>query len=323
MRRRAIIVGLTGAAALTARSVACAQQPPQRIPRVVILSRASTEARPVFAAFRDGLRALGWIEGRNIVLEFHLAHGDAARLTALAQAIARDGADVVLADGGVAATIHAATRTIPIVAIGGMDVTPSILAASLARPGGNVTGIATFTNETALKQLEVLHELAPSARRIGAIASTLGQLRPALEEAASSLGLTLRFIDIANSGDVARELAPAALGDVDGLLVAASPVVAALSALVVARIDASRKPAVYAEREFIDAGGLISYGIDHSDLFRRLAGYVDRILKGANPAEMPIERPVRIQLIVNLQTARALGLTIPPVLLARADEVIE
>ncbi len=300
-----------------------AQQPPRRIPRVAILSPGSSEARPVFAAFRDGLRALGWIEGRNIVLEFHFAHGDAARLTALAQAIARDGpAAVVLADGGAAAAaMQAATRTIPIVAIGAIDVSPGVLIASLARPGGNVTGITTFTSEVLLEQLEILHQLAPSARRIGVVGT--GQARRDLEEAASSLGLTLRFIGIANSGDVARELAPEAIGDVDGLLVAASPVLAALSALVVGRINANGKPAVYQERDFIDAGGLASYGVDFSAVFRQLAGYVDRILKGANPAEMPNERPVRIELIVNLKTARALGLTIPPVLLARADEVIE
>jgi putative ABC transport system substrate-binding protein len=324
MRRRALVAALAVAGARRA----AAQPAPARLPRVAILTSGSTETRPLFTAFRDSLQALGWIEGRNVAVGFHLAGGSPERLTALAQAIARDGAEVVLADGGnAAAAIFAATRTIPIVAVGGIDPSLQSFAASLARPGGNLTGITTFAVEMAGKQIEVLHELAPAARRIGAIRPADLQrdsnVEAAAAAAATSLGLTLRYIHVATPTDVARELASAKLAEFDAMMVVSSPVVAAMSAIVVERINASRKPAVYLERDYIDAGGLVVYGIDYFAVFRRLAVYVDRVLRGANPAEMPIERPDRIELIVNLKVARALGIAIPPTLLGRADEVIE
>jgi putative ABC transport system substrate-binding protein len=291
---------------------------------VAILSQGSNEARPVFTAFRAELRERGYIEGGTIAIEFHLAHGSTERLAPLAQAIARDRPEVVLADGGEAASaMHTATREIPIVAIGGIDPRQRVLVESLARPGGNVTGITTFTNELPVKQLELLIEIAPMARRIGAVGTQGAQQRHVIEESAASRGLGLRFIYGTTVADVARELAPAALADVAGLVLAQNPVLSAISALVVAQINAARKPAVYAEREYIDVGGLATYGIDFVTAFRRLADYVDRILRGANPAGMPIERPERVELAVNLRTARTLGIAIPPSVLARADEVIE
>ncbi len=324
MKRRAVIVGLTGAAASSARPIARAQQPPRRMARVAVLSPGASEARSVFTAFRTRLRELGYQEGRDVVLEFHFANGG-ERLTALAQTIARDGADLVLADGRFAAqAMQTVSRTIPIVTIAG-DPVELGFAASLARPGGNVTGISTMSTELAAKQLEFLREILPAARRIGVVypSSWTPRVRAALEESAAALGVALRNIVIATPQDAARELAASALGDVDGLVVPPNARIAQLSAAMVRLIDIAGKPAIYSERDFVDSGGLALYGVDIDDAFRRAASLVDRVLKGADPATTPFEQPTRITLIVNLKAAKALGLTLPPTVIARADEVIE
>jgi putative ABC transport system substrate-binding protein len=321
MRRRTLLVGIA-LVATAGTDNAAAQR--RGVPRVAILSSGSNEARAVFEAFRAELRARGYIEGRTIAIELHLGDGSVERLAGRARAIVRDPPAVVLADDGPSVdAIYAATREIPIVAVGSIDPTLGAFAVSLARPGGNVTGITTFPAELAVKQLEILHEIVPSARRIGVLGAQRAQTRRALEEAAASYGLALRSIDVAAASDAERELAPGALVNVDGLVVARSPVSSAMSGLVVAQINAAGKPAIYGEREFVAVGGLATYGVDYVAVFRRLADYVDRILRGANPAEMPIERPERLELAVNLRTARALGITIPQALLARADQVIE
>jgi ABC-type uncharacterized transport system substrate-binding protein len=247
---------------------------------VAILSQGSNEARPVFTAFRAELRERGYIEGGTIAIEFHLAHGSTERLAPLAQAIARDRPEVVLADGGEAASaMHTATREIPIVAIGGIDPRQRVLVESLARPGGNVTGITTFTNELPVKQLELLIEIAPMARRIGAVGTQGAQQRHVIEEAAASRGLGLRFIYGTTVADVARELAPAALADVAGLVLAQNPVLSAMSALVVAQNQC--RP---------EAGGLRRARIHRCrwpcDLWHRLRHGVPppRRLRGSHPA---------------------------------------
>jgi putative ABC transport system substrate-binding protein len=322
MRRRTLIAGIALAAAAGADDASA--QRARGVPRVAILSSGSNEACLVFGAFRAELRSRGHAEGRTIAIEFYLGDGSVERLAALAQAIVRAPPAVVLADDGPSVdAIYAATREIPIVAVGSIDPTLGAFAVSLTRPGGNVTGVTTFPAELAVKQLEILHEIVPSARRIGVLGARRAQTRRALEEAAASYGLALRSIDVATASDAERELARGALVDVDALVVARSPVSSAMSEFVVALVNASGKPAVYGEREFVVVGGLATYGVDYVAVFRRLADYVDRILRGANSAEMPIERPERLELAVNLRTARALGITIPQALLARADEVIE
>ena len=278
----------------------------------------------MFTAFRTQLRALGYEEGRDVVLEFHLASGS-ERLAALAQAIAaRNGTDLVLADGRVAAqAMVSASRTIPIVAVTGDPVALG-LAVSLAHPGGNVTGIATLSTELGAKQLELLREIVPSARRIGVVNVSFSAAGyRALEDRAASLGAALRRLTFQTQIDAERVLAPAALGNVDGLVVPPSALLAGMSAAVVRLINAAGKPAVYAERDFIAAGGLVMYGHDIDDAFRRAASVVDRVLKGASPADTPFEQPTHVELVVNLKTAKALGLTIPQSLLLRADEVIQ
>ena len=292
--------------------------------RIAVLSPGTSETRSVFTAFRTQLRALGYEEGRDVVLEFHLASGS-ERVAALAQAIAaRNGTDLVLADGRVAAqAMVSASRTIPIVAVTGDPVALG-LAVSLAHPGGNVTGIATLSTELGAKQLELLREIVPSARRIGVVNVSFSAAGyRALEDRAASLGVVLRRLTFQTQIEAERVLAPAALGNVDGLVVPPSALLAGLSATVVRLINAAGKPAIYAERDFIAAGGLAMYGHDIDDAFRRSASIVDRVLKGARPADIPFEQPTRVALVVNLKTAKALGLTIPQSLLLRADEVIQ
>jgi ABC-type uncharacterized transport system substrate-binding protein len=301
-----------------------AQGSPRRIMRIAVLSPGTSETRSVFIAFRTQLRALGYEEGRDVVLEFHLANGS-ERLPALAQAIAaRNSTDLVLADGRVAAqAMMSASRTIPIVAVTGDPVALG-LAVSLAHPGGNVTGIATLSTELAAKQLELLHEIVPSARRIGVVdVSMEAPTYRALEDRATSLGATLLLLTFQTQNEAERVLAPAALGTIDGLLVPPSALLARFSATVVRLINVAGKPAIYAERDFIAAGGLAMYGHDIDDAFRRSASLVDRVLKGANPADMPFEQPTRIALVVNIKSAKALGITIPQSVLTRADEVIQ
>ena len=301
-----------------------AQGSPRRIMRIAVLSPGTSETRSVFTAFRTQLRALGYEEGRDVVLEFHFANGS-ERLAALAQAIAaRKGTDLVLADGRFAAqAMVSASRTIPIVAVTG-DPVAFGFAVSLAHPGGNVTGIATLSTELGAKQLELLREIVPSARRIGVVGVSISAAAyRVLEDRAASSGATLRRLTFQTQVDAERVLAPAALGNVDGLVVPPSAPLAGMSATVVRLINAAGKPAVYAERDYIAAGGLVMYGHDIDDAFRRGASVVDRVLRGASPADTPFEQPTRVALVVNLKTAKALGLTIPQSILLRADELIQ
>jgi putative ABC transport system substrate-binding protein len=292
--------------------------------RIAVLSPGTSETRSVFTAFRTQLRALGYEEGRDVLLEFHLASGS-ERLAALAQAIAaRNGTDLVLADGRFATqAMVSASRTIPIIAVTG-DPVAFGFAVSLAHPGGNVTGIATLSTELAAKQLELLREIVPLARRIGVVNVSFSAAGyRALEDRAASLGAALRRLTFQTQVDAERVLTPAALGNVDGLVVPPSALLAGMSATVVRLINAAGKPAVYAERDFIAAGGLVMYGHDIDDAFRRSASIVDRVLKGSSPADTPFEQPTRVALVVNLKTAKALGLTIPQAVLLRADELIQ
>jgi len=322
LQRRSAIAAILGAA-FAARGAA-AQQTPARIRRVAILSPGTTETRPIFVAFRTRLRELGYVEGRDVVLVFHLAHGR-ERVPAAAQDILGQGADVVVADGGVAAiAMHAAGCSIPIVAIFGFDPVALGFAKSIARPGGCMTGVATISELLDPKPLEFLREIVPAARRIGVVSAFITEpIRRVLEERATILGFALRYILVKTPEDAARELAPAALADVDGLLVPANAIIGGLSAVVAPLINAARKPAIYGDRDYVSAGGLAVYGYDIIDAYRQLAVSVDRILKGANPGDLPFELPTRIELVVNLKTAQAIGLSLPQSIVARANEVIE
>ena len=323
MRRRVVIAGLLSA--VFAPSIASGQAP-QRPARLAFLTSGANESRPEFQVFRARLRELGWVEGSNLMLTFHLARGSGTeRLAPLAREIAESGADVVLADGRVATlAMAAASQTIPIVSIMGLDPTTLGLAASLARPGGNVTGITIYSESLNPKRLEFLRELAPSARRIGVVfASSDDAAQRTVLEAGATLGFDMRRLFIDSLAKVAHVLAPSVLSEIDAVLVSSDALLDASPQPVVAQINAARKPAIYPSRAYADVGGLASYGVDLAGAFQRLAGYVDRVLRGQNPAEMPIERYERLELVINLRIARDLALSLPDAFFARADEVIE
>ena len=325
MRRRVVIAGL--ASLLVAPKLSSAQQASGKIPRVGILAPAESDKTTFFDAFRSGLSELGYVEGRSIILEFRLAHFDWPLLPKLGQELVNLPVDVIVTSSGPAARIAMeATREIPIVTIG---VDPALfgLVGSLARPRANGTGFTLMTPELTAKRLEVLRTALP---HISALAVLLNPANPAskaylqmTEEAARSLGLPIITRVEAESVEALLALRPPAFIDANAVVVMQDGMFWNHRRDVLALVNSARLPAIYAEREFADDGGLIAYGANISDNFRRAASYVDRILKGAKPGDLPIQEPVRFDFVVNLKTARELGLTIPPAILARADEVIE
>jgi len=307
-------------AALIARPV-YAQRPRRRI---VILSSGANPDRPIFAAFRAELTALGHADGDAVTIDLQLASGSGDRLASLARAIVADPPAVVVADGGnAAAVMRAATADIPIVAIGGIDSTLRGLADTLARPAGNVTGITTYSVEVSVKQLELMTEMVPGARRVGVLGLQLPQQRSALDDVAVARHLSLAHLEARSLDEIRRSMSADVLAPLQGLVVLQNPALASIGAEIVAWANGRRCPAVFAEREYLAVGGLATYGVDFVAAYRRLAVYVDRVLRGARPADLPIERPERLELGINLRTARAIGLAIPPALLIRADTVVE
>jgi putative ABC transport system substrate-binding protein len=328
MKRRSVIVaGLAGLISVPVRSFA--QKPSAKIPRVGILTPADSDRTPIFDAFRAGLRDLGYVEGRNIILEFSLARGDSALLPRLAAALVGMPVDVIVTDGGPAvASARDATRNIPIVmGATGVDPVLSGLVPSLSRPGGNITGFTLMIQELNAKRLELLLTAFPD---IAAVAVLIDPSNPAwtryfqaIEEAARALGLPIAAHVEAGSADALLALRPAVFSGASAVLVGPEAMFWNHRREIIALVNVSRLPAIYPEREYADDGGLMAYGANVPDNFRRAAGYVDRILKGANPAELPIQQPTRFDFVVNLKTAKELDLTIPPTILGRADEVIE
>lgn len=325
IRTGILIVVLTMLAALPPVADA---QPAGKAPRVAYLS-ASSAVTPAVKAFRQGLRDLGYVEGRDIQIEYRWADGRFERLPALAAELVHLGVNIIVAANTPAAlAAKIATSTIPIILVTSGDPVGSGLVASLARPGGNVTGLSlTPTPAISGKHLELLKEAFPSITHVAVLANpanppTAGLLKE-IELAARSLGLRLRVVQVREPKEFGDAFATMKNERVPALLVIADPLVADNRDRIVAFAATNRLPAIYPYRTFVDAGGLMSYGADLSDLNRRAAAYVDRILKGANPAELPIEQPAKFELVVNLKTAKALGLTIPPSLLLRADHVIQ
>ena len=323
MKRR-VFVGGAGLVGIAANSVLA--QTPQRVARVAFLTTAASDARPAFLVFRDRLRELGWIEGRSLVLKFYLGGSPGKeRLEPMAREIAASGADVVLADGAVPSQVMAgASSIIPIVSITGLDPTTIGLAKSLARPGGNITGVTLFTDLLNPKRLELLREMVPSAGRVGfTYSSGREELIQSVLKAGRALGLDMRPFAIDSSSAIPHVLSAAALADIDAFMVGPEPFLDAAPERIVEPLTAAGKPAIYPDKPYVAIGGLASYGVNIADMFRRLAGYVDRVLRGENPSAMPFEQPERFEFTLNMQTVRRFGLTLPPVVLARADEVIE
>jgi len=278
--------------------------------------------------FDEEMRRLGWIEGRNLAVERRVTGEDPERRKTAAAELIAGNPDVIVAAGMIdARPVHALTRTTPIVVIGGTDLVEEGLADSLARPGGNVTGIVVLRGELDGKRLELLRELVPAATRLSYLAYARlprsAARTTAIEALARPLGLQVTARPVSEAGELEGAFAASAADHDQAILVQGSSLIFENQLRLVALAARYHLPAIYQLREFVDSGGLLSYGEVTQENFERAASLVDKILKGAKPADLPVEQPTRFELVVNLKTAKALGLTIPPAILARADEVIE
>jgi putative tryptophan/tyrosine transport system substrate-binding protein len=313
---------------LFAVCVSVRAQQPQKIHRIGVLgatSPATIAAR--LDAFRQGLRELGYIEGKNIVVEYRYADGKLNRVPALAAEMVRLNVEVILT-GGSAATRPAkeATTTIPIVMAQDTDPVGNGFVTSLARPGGNITGLSIVAPEIGGKQLELLKESVPKLLRVVVPSNpdeaSYAQLRKETELAAKALKIETQFLDARGPQDIDTAFREATKRRADAILVPTMPIVAVQRAQIADLAVKNRLPAMYGQPEYVELGGLMFYGASINDLFRRAATYVDKILKGAKPADLPVEQPTKFELVINLKAAKQIGLTIPPNVLARADRVI-
>jgi putative ABC transport system substrate-binding protein len=328
MRRREFITLLGGAAATWPLS-GRAQEPDRvrRIGALISLAENDPEAQAWISSFTRRLQELGWTAGRNVRIDFRWGVAEQARVVA-AEAVAA-APDVILADGTQAmAALRKESGTVPIIFVQIPDPIGIGIVPSLARPGGNVTGFTHYEYSTAGKWLEVLKEIAPNIERVLVLrrdaASGPGQLAyAAIEAVARSLGVQATMAIVLGAADIERALDAVARVPNVGLIPLPNHVTSVHRDLIIALAARSRMPAAYPFRRFVTAGGLLSYGIDSAYQFRQAADYIDRVLKGAKPADLPVVQPTKFELIINLKTAKTLGLEVPPTLLARADEVIE
>jgi len=326
--RRAFVAG---AAALLAAPFAAGAQQAAKVARIGLLSLNVSASPHVFEPFLQGLRDFGYVEGRNLAIEYRDAEGRPERLSALAAELVALKVDVIFAPG----TPHAlaakqATTTVPIVFTGVTDPVTDGLVTSLARPGGNVTGLSFLALELVGKRVELLKQAVPGVTRVAILRQPGGQgertetdILKAAEVAARALGVRLQFVEARGPSDFGRafsDMIRARAGALTGL---GGSMFFNERRRLVDLAAKNRLPAVYPLREYVDAGGLMSYGPNIADSFRRAATYVEKILRGAKPADLPVEQPTKFELVINLKTAKALGLTIPQSLLARADEVIQ
>jgi ABC-type uncharacterized transport system substrate-binding protein len=329
---RPTILGITMAvcALLCGAPLAAGAQQVAKLYRVGVLDSvgmASNEAN--LSAFRQGLRELGYVEGQNVVIEYRSADGRAERFPDLATELIRLKVDVIVTRGTSAALgARHVTETIPIVMASSGDPVFAGLVASLARPGGNVTGLHTIVpSELAGKRLQILKEMMPGVSRVGVLWDSgdmyAGLMMRDIERVAQAIGVQLHSVDARRPADFERAFEAAIMDRVDALITVEGILTVTDLTRIVDFAAMSRLPAIYGLREFVDAGGLMAYGTDLRDLFRRSATYVHRILKGTRPAELPVEPPTKFELAINLKTARALGLTIPPSLLQRADYLMQ
>ena len=328
MRRREFVALLGGAAAWP---LAAGAEQGERIRRIGVLMPSAAddpEFQARITAFLQGLAQLGWLDGRNVRIDSRWGVADADRIRKYAAELVALAPDVILANSSAAvAPLLQATRTVPIVFTTVADPVGAGYVDSLARPGGNATGFIVFEYSIAAKWLELLKEIAPGVTRVAvvresAIAAGPGQFG-VIQAAAPSLGVELRPIDVRDAGEIERAIAAFAQGSNGGLIVTGSPGAIFHRELIIALAARHRLPATYSARFWATDGGLISYGPDSIDPLRRAASYVDRILKGEKPADLPVQAPTKYELVINLKTAKSLGLEIPTPVLARADEVIE
>jgi putative tryptophan/tyrosine transport system substrate-binding protein len=326
MNRR--ITGVVLGAMLLAESLSAEAQQPTKIARIGYLTLGFPSTSPARTeAFRQGLRELGYVEGKNIVIEYRYAEGKADQLAGLAAELVRLKVDIIVT-GGPTATRPAkeATVTIPIVMAQDGDPVGNGFVASLAHPGSNITGLATLTPEISGKRLELLKETVPRLSRL-AVLGTSTEPGNALslretELAAGAFGVRIQYLEVRDSKDIGAAFQAASKGRAEAVLVLPSTVLNSRRTQIVDLAVKSRLPAIYYAPEFVEDGGLMSYGVSIPDLFRRAATYVDKILKGRKPADLPVEQPMKFELVINLKTAKQIGLTVPPLVLALADKVI-
>jgi putative ABC transport system substrate-binding protein len=328
MQRREFITLLGGAAAWP---IAARAQQTERVRRVgVLMSLAADDPESLarLTAFLQRLQELDWTDGRNIRIDYRWAAGDAERSRRYSAELVALAPDVILAAGSVGLeALQQATRTVPIVFVHVADPVGGGFVNSLARPGGNATGFSQFEYGVIGKLLELLKEIAPGVTRVAVIrdptiSAGAGQFG-AIQTAAPSFGVEVSPVNMRDAGEIERAIAGFALAANGGLILTAGPLASIHRELIVTLAARHKLPAIYFERYFVMGGGLISYGPHLVDQYQRAAGYVDRILKGEKPADLPVQAPTKYELIINLKTAKTLGINVPPSLLARADEVIE
>jgi ABC-type uncharacterized transport system substrate-binding protein len=304
-------------------------QQPTKIPRIGYLSPNSLSFNPArIEAFRQGLRELGYVEGKNIVIEYRNTEGKLDRLPSLAAELVRLKVDIIVTTSPAPTrAAKEATSTIPIVFAQDGDPVASGFVASLARPGGNITGLSTLAPELSGKRLELLKEVVPKLSRVAVFGtSTTPSTAPTIKEtelAAGAFKVQLQYLDVLEPKDIETAFRTATKGRADAVLVLAGPVVLFQRTQIAELALKSRLPAIYPQTEFTEAGGLMYYGANTPDMYRRAATYVDKILKGARPGDLPVEQPTKFELVINLKTAKQIGVTIPPNVLARADKVIK
>ena len=328
LRREVLALGLFVGIGLSPTADA---QRAKKLYRVGVLSPFSPSfgAGPSFEAFSKAIRELGYTEGRDVAFEYRWADGHLDRLPDLAVELARQRVDVIFAAWGTLTALAAkrATSSIPVVFAGVGDAVGVGLVPSLAHPGGNLTGSTFITEETIGKQLQLLQEIVPTVSRVGVVINSAnpvyGPILKASEAPARALNLQLSVVGVERRDDFEIAFRKAAQARVDGFVVLRDPLLITNRTQILTFVASSRLPAVFGMREFVDGGGLVSYGPDLAEMYRRAAYLVDKILKGSSPAALPIEQPTRFELVINLKTVRALGLTIPQSVLARADEVIQ
>ncbi len=318
------------AAMLLTVAVAVEAQQPTKIPRIGYLGFGDPSANLARTeAFRQGLRELGYVEGKNIFIEWRSAEGNADRLPSLAAELVRLKVDIIVTNGPYSTrAAKAATVTSPIVMAAVGDPVGDGIVAGLARPGGNITGLSSVAPELSGKRLELLKEIVPKLSRVAVLGSstspnTAGSFRE-LELAAGALKVKLQYLDVLSPKDIETTFRAASKGRAEAALYLVAGGVAAGRQTQIAELAVkSRLPVIYANQRTVEAGGLMSYGVINLDLDRRAATYVDKILKGAKPADLPVEQPTKFEFIINLKAAKQIGLTIPPNVLARADKVIK
>jgi putative ABC transport system substrate-binding protein len=326
MKRKVLLVTLI-LVLLSAAQLVRAQQP-AKIPRIGYLSGSSRSTSPDRReAFRQGLRELGYVEGKNIVIESRYAEGKFDRLPALATELVRLKVDIIVTAGPQATRpAKQVTSTIPIVMGQDPDPVGNGFVASLAQPGGNITGLATFAPELSGKQLELLKETVPKLSRVAVFGTSTNpgnaQNLREVELAAKAFGVKLQYLDVLSPKDIETAFRAASKERADAILLLPGPVLNLQRAQITDLAVKSRLPAIYPQTEYMEAGGLMYYGTNTPDLFRRAATYVDKLLKGRTPADLPVEQPMKFEFIINLKAAKQIGLTIPPNVLVRADKVI-